>query len=104
MHYGDDQQLDQNSLEIVIYTHGGQAHIVFELASIQKCQFIRPQLLKDLFDPFFFRQFAQLADLEREKWFLLRFMEEDDKLVLKQTSNVSKSDNEFHRLHPGLIF
>lgn len=102
MHYGDNEQILENELIIIIYKHVTEKKNIFdyEIASIQKCNYFSPRLLKNLLikpNKFLKKQFKELKS---EEWYEIFIKEnENSEIVIVSTTNVSHSENEFHKLH-----
>lgn len=51
MHYGDDKQIENNILKIVIYKHGGyddENKYMLQLTSVQECKYFPIHLLQKI--------------------------------------------------------
>ena len=48
MHYGDEKQLKESELIVVVYKHGTEEEDVFDyqISSIQSCKYFPPNLLR----------------------------------------------------------
>lgn len=102
MHYGDTEQLENNSLNIVIYKHGTPKEDVFEymVESIQSCKYFPPNILKNILtnpNKYFSEKFK---NKKSEEFYLttIKIVDINDTLTWS-IKNVSKRKNEFYRLH-----
>lgn len=103
MHYGDQKQLEKNQLIIVVYKHGTIRKNVFEyrFSSIQKCSYFPIKLLVKLIENPKKYLKDQLKDQKEEEWYEITINSPDGykHMDVKSIKNVSKTKNEFHRLH-----
>lgn len=112
MHYLDDEQVKENALDVVIYVHESSGDLdnrYYELASIQKCQYVDVNDLKDFLDCFnqFCRENKEISALKTEEWWLVELKNEEGEaftsdpfnFIISKITNVSESDNQFHKLH-----
>jgi len=76
MHYGDEKQIDENYLDIVVYKHGiaGESDDKYEIMieSIQNCQYIHPRYLTKLLMSFEYMFQDEIEKLEFEQFILMR--------------------------------
>lgn len=115
MHYGDEKQIKKSRLELVIYKHEvlGTAFkrnkngvvskrcVDYEIASIQKCKFFNPRVLKKILEnPYKFLS-KDLDDLPTEEWVKVEIVDLDGwgKIQVKPVSVVSEHPKEIMRLH-----
>ena len=105
MHYTDDEQIEKNLLEIVIYIHGhcdddkGQTITV---PSIQNCKYFSPRILsKILKDPDkYFKNNTKISTLKQEEWFLVKIKQIDwNNISIESIQNVSEEKEDILRLH-----
>lgn len=104
MHYGDKKHLKENELQVVVYKHeicGKEDSYDYDITSIQSCNYFPPRLLKELFsDPAKYLE-NDFKDKKSEEWYLVTIKSTDgyNDMKIKSIKLVSKSRNEFHRLH-----
>lgn len=100
MHYSDPKHKKEQILEVVIYKHNGGE---FDLDSIQSCKYINPYVLKHFLEAYEYLLEDAIAKLNCEEWFLfkLKWIDVFNKrdITITSITNVSNSNNEFHRLH-----
>lgn len=112
MHYGDEKQLQDNELVVVVYKHEfidldeeqEENEVEYELASIQKCSYFPPRLLKKIItDPTSFFE-KQMKDCKIEEWYQVTIKSTDGYKQYEITSIVMITeqmieDNNFLNLH-----
>jgi hypothetical protein len=111
MHYNDPEQIDDNSLKLVIYTHGGDPlGTVFDITSIQECRHFSPRLLtkvmnmrkprggRDCWYQWFNK--PQFNALPLEKYYLV-WLEQTgwDDITIMDITDVTNDTNQFYQLH-----
>lgn len=110
MHYGDKEQVEENIIVIGVYLHEkykkdskgsyqptGKLDII-EVKSIQECRYVSPWSVSKLIKKP--GKFIKITDQKLESWYLVTLSETDwGELEVLSIGNVSKSENEFHRLH-----
>ena len=132
MHYEDEEVTDNNELQVVFYKHttGPWTDVWWkevlyklklkkkitneyemQLASVQKCQYVHPYILKMFFEQDWnegkgFEVVREIFDdLKEETWNLFTITWDDNadtnnnEPFYVSCKEVCKSDNEFHRLH-----
>lgn len=103
MHYGDKEQIDKNKLVIVVYKHsiiGEDIKCDYIITSIQKCEYFHPMLLYRFFKkPNKYLDF--LKNEKAEEWYLIKMkcLDGYEKIEILSIINVSKSKDEFLKLH-----
>lgn len=103
MHYGDDEQIKENSLILIAYKHGTGNKNVFsyEISSVKKCQYFPVRLLGDIIKRPNHYFVKPLKSLKEENWYELVIKSPDgyDKYIIEKITEVTNSDNEFDKLH-----
>ena len=115
MHYGDDRQLENSKLIIIVYKHEimgrelkrnvngvvSKRCVHYEISSVQEMRYINPRVVtKLLADPY--KYLSKMLDkLPNEEWILVEIGDKNGwgKLKVHQTTIVSKSANDFYKLH-----
>jgi hypothetical protein len=114
MHYGDDKQLKDSILEIVIYKHEvlgtkfkrnkngivSKRCVDYQITSVQRCEKFNPRVLNNLLsDPYKYLS-NDLDSLPNEEWFLIKIVDIDGwDFEIKPLARVSDHPNEIYRLH-----
>lgn len=102
MHYGDEKQLKESELIVVVYKHGTEEEDAFdyEIASIQSCKYFPPNLLRKILDSPEKYLGEHFSDQKTEEWYETTIISMDgyDEISIL-SSIVSESENGFHRLH-----
>lgn len=104
MHYGDEEQLSKNILEVVIYKHqdltSKKLKAIYQLTSIQNCKYIHPiALRKYLNNPIIAPIKKQLEDQPFEKYYSITLKETINGLELINIINVSKRRKAIYFVH-----
>lgn len=112
MHYGDEKQLKENVLQVVIYKHGvvideDEAHLysdrdyMLSLDSIQKCQYVCPRTLRHFLEAYPYLLDERFKELPEEEHYLvtIRYTGYEETCFDVEVEKVTFSENEFYGLH-----
>lgn len=110
MHYGDKEQLEGNTLKLVVYTHGdpGKFHgggTIYDVTSIQECKYFRVSLLEKILKTKknwsgWFTNHSQFKDLKQERYYLVEFKQTGfNDFEVVGITDVSDSKNELLHIH-----
>lgn len=111
MHYNDIEAVENNILEVVVYKHADLTKSLdlskpdkffYQVASIQNCKYVHDGLLLWFLknSDKFFRKLPEFKLLKEENWYLVVLKGDGNGTLLVQSiTNVTDSENEFHRLH-----
>lgn len=99
MHYGDQEQINNNLLKIVIYFHTTDtSKLEIEVCSIQECKYFPIRLLQKILTA---PEILNLT-LDTEEWYLITIRSNDGWLDFSVigVENVSQDEeNKFLKLH-----
>ena len=112
MHYGDEEHIEKEKLDIVVYKHGTgkedytkkgmlrESSVDYEVTSIQECSFFRPRLLQQILKkPYKFLN-NRLSDKPFETWYQLSIKAKDwDIIEIISCDNVNDDKNDIKKLH-----
>jgi hypothetical protein len=118
MHYGEDKQLKDSKLEIVVYKHEvlsfkrkaiarnkngvvSKRCVDYEISSIRCCEKFSPRVLNRILNDPYKHLSKDLDFLPFEEWILVRIIDLDGygKIEVKPISVVSDHPDETMRLH-----
>ncbi len=108
MHYEDKQQLDENILKVVIYTHTASwtTKIQYSVTSVRECSMFPPRKLAAICNDAA-KTIGRLLDkqgMKDESWYLVTLKHVGSnnlgyKVVIKECVNVSEHADDSMRLH-----
>jgi len=101
MHYRDKEHLENNEIVLVVYKHvtPKKGKFNYDVTSLQSCKNFSPNTLRQILknpNKFFKKHFNKFM---YEEFYETTIIETDDTIKIVSTENVSKSNNEFNRLH-----
>jgi len=103
MHYGDNEQIKENILILIVYKHATGSKNVFDyqITSVKKCQYFPTHLLSDMIKRPNHYFIKPLKSLKEESWQELTIKSSDgyDKYTIDKIVDVTDNNNELDRLH-----
>ncbi len=108
MHYYDKEHLENNILEIMVYTHGmiGKSGVhEIHITSIKKCKYFHPTHLKQVLEKpkKLFKNLKKITKLEVENFYLVSLKEIGERngfnYDIVKIEKISKDKDCFYYLH-----